>query len=711
MAQTMMIVTPGASGAFDVIEPFDGDPPRFAMYGKDADYAMTGNTNTVCSNEDIDDVTAAINGLLDKLTVGGPGATWQGAFANDGTLGGWFGPFADAINGFLGPFGLTVSNTDGIQLDLLDTLNYILTVGGLNTLFQLPIVPGVVDITLGIDPALGMIQAGLNAGLNFGLGGAYDLDMRFGFDIDQEPDYDCVEEQTNGAIDGNGNPAANATYGANDLYWLELADHVGIQTHSSAAPLNIPADAQVQFAGLYLRGQTKACYVSYEFNLFKSIASYFRININSISQDLFCTDEVRGSTTQARFGYDAGSGPVDFTLPMDVVDNEESFTDLGLKYVGNVDFFKTDNYVGFADATEVVRTALRDGFDPAVDTVFSGGQRCIDDVPDVNSNPSLIDVFHTEFGLGTFDVNCSWALIVAYDLPHPNANLSYVEVQDGWFNFEDDDEDSPAVEFAFDGEVAAVQNARVGTVTFEGAEALPTARFTPEFDANYCFMTGAFGYFGVIADLSALVHIPIEFGIDLAGGLLSVGLELDLNILDLDLTLFDFQIGDGTTVTEDFVSCSLGDTAVPYEDPWVTTFGAFTPPAGSECTGALLAFDRFLVGPLVVAFDASSNNVILDVLISALPLPIGFNLLDLTDINYALDITTLFPQNPIFQFSDLACPLILNIAAAGSDGFTTAENGCGTVNDGVQPEVFMFFVGACGGFTLSNDLYDGLEVY
>jgi hypothetical protein len=74
MAQTMMIVTPAASGAFEVIEPFDGDPPRFAMYGKDADYAMTGNTNTICSAEDIDDVTAAINGLLDKITVGGPGA-------------------------------------------------------------------------------------------------------------------------------------------------------------------------------------------------------------------------------------------------------------------------------------------------------------------------------------------------------------------------------------------------------------------------------------------------------------------------------------------------------------------------------------------------------------------------------------------------------------------------------------------------------------
>ncbi|MBP8180210.1 MAG: hypothetical protein KAZ88_04375 [Acidimicrobiia bacterium] len=670
---------------------------------------------------------------MDKLTVGGEGATWQGAFENDGTLGGFFGPFADAINSALGDFGLTVSNTDGIQFDVMSLLNYILGIANLDTLFEINLddiiggIPVVGDllggyIEFGLDPANSALQAGLDAGLQYGIGGAYDLDMRFGFDIDQEPDYDCVEEQTNGGMDGNANPSPNATYGANDLYWLELADNVGIQTHSSAGPLNIPADAQVQFAGLYLRGQTKACYVSYEFNLFQSIASYFQIDIDNISQDLFCTDELRGSTTQARFGYDVGSGPVDFTLPMNVVDNDESFTDLGLKYVGNVDFFKTDNYVGFADATEAVRTALRDGFDPATSTVFSGGQRCIDDVPDVNTNPSIIDVFQGDFGLGTFDVNCSWALVVAYDLPHPNANLSYVEVQDGWFNFEDDDEDSPAVEFAFDGDVAAVQNARVGTVTFEGAEALPTARFTPEFDANYCFMTGAFAYLGFSAELNALVALPLtlEANIQLGGEFgpfqLALGVTLGggvtLNLLDLDLTLFDFAIGDGSTVTRDLVSCELGDSGTPYDDPFVSTFGAYTPPAGSECIGDLLGFDTFTVGPIGLALDLT---VYLTAGIEISDSIVGFDG-NIIEIDFPIPLIPLINiggdiDNPLLSFDEIMCPLILDIAASGSDGFTTADNGCGTVNGGTQPEVFMFFVGACGGFTLSADLYDGLEVY
>ncbi|MCB9389601.1 MAG: hypothetical protein H6512_08540 [Acidimicrobiia bacterium] len=82
------------------------------MYGKDADYAMTGNTNTICSAEDIDDVTAAINGLLDKLTVGGLGTGRTVGMATER----WrafraIRSSADAIPGL-------VFNADGIGVDL-----------------------------------------------------------------------------------------------------------------------------------------------------------------------------------------------------------------------------------------------------------------------------------------------------------------------------------------------------------------------------------------------------------------------------------------------------------------------------------------------------------------------------------------------------------------------------------------------------------------
>ncbi|MCB9389604.1 MAG: hypothetical protein H6512_08555 [Acidimicrobiia bacterium] len=103
------------------------------MYGKDADYAMTGNTNTVCSNEDIDDVTAAINGLLDKLTVGGPGDV-AGALLMMERLAAGSDP-SPTQSRFLGPFGSRYQcrwNPAGSA----DTLNYILTVEGYNTLLH-----------------------------------------------------------------------------------------------------------------------------------------------------------------------------------------------------------------------------------------------------------------------------------------------------------------------------------------------------------------------------------------------------------------------------------------------------------------------------------------------------------------------------------------------------------------------------------------------
>jgi hypothetical protein len=269
------------------------------------------------------------------------------------------------------------------------------------------------------------------------------------------------------------------------------------------------------------------------------------------------------------------------------------------------------------------------------------------------------------------------------------------------------------VEFAFDGDVAAVQNARVGTVTFEGAEALPTARFTPEFDANYCFMTGAFAYFGVDASLSALVTIPITLLVNLElgiAGIATVGGELGANVgadlLNLDMTLFDFQIGDGTTVTDDFVSCSLGDTGEGYDDPWATTFGAYTPPAGSECVGSIGEFDNFVIGPISLELLIGLNVTVPIPLVPPITINLGLPPFDLIP---AIDLVNLgLLPNPLFDFADLVCPLVLDIAADGSDGFV---NDCGTVNGGLPPEVFVFFVGACGGFTLSADLYDGLEVY
>ncbi|MCB9389600.1 MAG: hypothetical protein H6512_08535 [Acidimicrobiia bacterium] len=155
---------------------------------------------------------------------------------------------------------------------------------------------------------------------------------------------------------------------------------------------------------------------------------------------------------------------------MDVVDNEESFTDLGLKYVGNVDFFKTDNYVGLQTQPMLCVRLFEMGLTRRPTRCFRAGSvalmmfRC-------EFEPIVDRRVPTEFGLGTLmsTVRGRWSLRTTCRIRMPTF---YVEVQDGWFNFETTTRIRHLSSSPSTG-TFAVQNARVGTVTFEGSEALP----------------------------------------------------------------------------------------------------------------------------------------------------------------------------------------------------------------------------------------------
>jgi hypothetical protein len=186
---------------------------------------------------------------------------------------------------------------------------------------------------------------------------------------------------------------------------------------------------------------------------------------------------------------------------------------------------------------------------------------------------------------------------------------------------------------------------------------------------------------------------------------MGVELGLEATLLNLDLTLFDFSLGDPALLEMDnFVSCQLGDDAAftGYRAPTLTTFGAFTPP-GDACAGSVLD-GTFALFPIdVVAL--LNIDIVLDIGIGG----------DLIPDIPPIDLFPIHPLIPEFEltFPDIdvsvICDAFTDLSAAGSDVPGATE--CGEVNGGTAPSVFYLFFGFCGGFDIVFGLYDGLEVY